>query len=165
VLNDRNVAMIAVHTAVEARATPGLRAAAWTFSYLQAIAVGSGLIVIAGMLLYLQARQRAGVLSFALARRMGLQSRAFRMSVGVEVGVMLLTSLAIGTVLSLIAVMLVYKRFDILPSLPPDPLFRAPVITIALAAASLIAAAAVAGRGTERRARGANVAETLRLAE
>ena len=165
VLNDRNVAMIAVHTAEEARATPGLRAAAWTFSYLQAIAVGGGLIVIAGILLYLQARQRAGVLSFALARRMGLQSRAFRMSVGVEVGVMLLTSLAIGTVLSLIAVMLVYKRFDILPSLPPDPLFRAPVITIALAAAGLIAAAAVAGRVTERRARGANVAENLRLAE
>ncbi|MDQ4028934.1 MAG: hypothetical protein M3214_12940 [Actinomycetota bacterium] len=165
VLNDRNVAMIAVHTADEARATPGLRAAAWTFSYLQAIAVGGGLIVIAGVLLYLQARQRAGVLSFALARRMGLRSRAFRMSVAVEVGVMLLTSLAIGTGLSLIAVMLVYKRFDILPSLPPDPLFRAPVITLGLAAAGLMAAAAVAGQVTERRARGADVAENLRLAE
>jgi putative ABC transport system permease protein len=164
-LNDRNVAMIAVHTAEEARATPGLRAAAWTFSYLQAVAVGGGLIVIAGMLLYLQARQRAGILSFALARRMGLRSRAFRVSVAVEVGVMLLASLVIGTGLSLIAVFLVYKRFDILPSLPPDPLFRVPVITFALAAVGLIAAAAVAGRVTERRARSANVAENLRLAE
>jgi hypothetical protein len=121
--------------------------------------------VIAGMLLYLQARQRAGILSFALARRMGLRSRAFRVSVALEVGIMLLASLVIGTVLSLIAVMLVYKRFDILPSLPPDPLFRVPVITFALAAAGLLVAAGVAGRVTERRARSANVAENLRLAE
>jgi putative ABC transport system permease protein len=165
VLNDRNVAMIAVHTAEEARATPGLRAAAWTFSYLQAVAVGGGLIVIAGMLLYLQARQRAGILSFALARRMGLRSRAFRVSIAVEVGVMLLASLLIGTVLSLLAVILVYKRFDILPSLPPGPLFRVPVVTFALATVGLIAAAAVAGRVTEWRARTADVAENLRLAE
>jgi putative ABC transport system permease protein len=161
-LGDRNVGMTFVQTAVQARTTPGLLVAGWTLGFLQAVGAGAGLIAVAGVALYLQARARAGVISWALTRRMGLRPWSFRASIAMEVGAMLLISLTIGSVLALVAAGLVYRRFDVLPALPPDPVFAAPVATVAATLAALVVAAAAAGLRTHRFARRSNVAEALR---
>jgi putative ABC transport system permease protein len=161
-LEARNIGMTFTQTAEEARTTPGLLAAGWTLGFLQAVGAGAGLISIAGVALYLQTRARSGVISWALTRRMGLRAWSFRASIALEVGAMLLLSLAMGTALALIAAGLVYRRFDLLPTLPPDPVFAAPIATVAAALAALIVAAGAAGLRTHRFARRSNVAETLR---
>lgn len=161
-LEARNIGMTFTQTAEDARTTPGLLAAGWTLGFLQAVGAGAGLISIAGVALYLQTRARSGVISWALTRRMGLRAWSFRASIALEVGAMLLLSLAMGTALALIAAGLVYRRFDLLPTLPPDPVFAAPIATVAAALAALIVAAGAAGLRTHRFARRSNVAETLR---
>jgi putative ABC transport system permease protein len=161
-LDKRDVGVTLVHTAEEARTTPSLLAAGWTLGFLQAVGAGAGLIAIAGVVMYLQARARAGVISWALSRRMGLKPWSFRASIALEVAAMLLISLAMGTALALVAAVLVYRRFDFLPSLPPEPVFAAPVATVAVALGALLLAAAIAGLRTHRFARRSNVAETLR---
>jgi putative ABC transport system permease protein len=161
-LKDRDVGVTLSHTAADARSTPGLLAAGWILGYLQAVGAGAGLIAVAGIALYLQARARAGLISWALTRRMGLNPWSFRASIAFEVGAMLLIALAMGTGLALISAGLVYRRFDLLPSLPPAPVFAAPVATVAVALAALVVASAAAGLRTHRFARRSNVAETLR---
>jgi putative ABC transport system permease protein len=161
-LKDRDVGVTLSHTAADARSTPGLLAAGWILGYLQAVGAGAGLIAVAGIALYLQARASAGLISWALTRRMGLNPWSFRASIAFEVGAMLLIALAMGTGLALISAGLVYRRFDLLPSLPPAPVFAAPVATVAVALAALVVASAAAGLRTHRFARRSNVAETLR---
>ena len=161
-LEARDIGVTLSRTAEDARTTPGLLAAGWILGFLQAVGAGAGLIAVAGVALYLQARARAGVISWALTRRMGLRPWSFRASIALEVAAMLVISLAMGTGLALIAAGLVYKRFDVLPTLPPGPVFAAPVATVALALAALLVAAALAGLRTQRFARRSNVAETLR---
>jgi putative ABC transport system permease protein len=164
VLAQRDVALTFTNSAEQARTTPALLASSWTFSFLLAIGVGAGLVVLSGLLLYLQARQRAGVVSFALAGRMGLGEGTYRRSVIIELLVMLAGALATGVVLALGAISLVYRDFDVLPELPPEPLFRLPVVLLGATAALLIVAAVIGGWRTHRTARKANVAEVLRLA-
>jgi putative ABC transport system permease protein len=164
VLRRENIAVSLVNTAEEARTTPALLAASWTFAFLQAIGIGSGLVVLSGLMLYMQARQRAGVISFALARRMGMPASTYRISVMLELAVMLLTALIIGIVLSLIAVVLIYRSFDILPALPPEPLLRLPVFLLSATAIALLLVAILGSVRMQRIAQRANVAEVLRLA-
>lgn len=163
-LRQRDVAVSFVFTAEEARTTPALLAASWTFAFLQAIGIGSGLVVLSGMLLYMQARQRAGVISFALARRMGMPEPTYRVSIMLELAVILLVALLIGITLSLVAVALIYRSFDILPQLPPEPLLRLPVALIGMTALALALVAVIGSIRMHRTARRANVAEVLRLA-
>lgn len=163
-LERRDIPVSVVLTAEEARTTPALLAASWTFAFLQAIGIGSGLVVLSGLLLYMQARQRAGVISFALARRMGMAALTYRISVMLELAVMLLTALLIGITLSLIAVVLIYRSFDILPQLPPEPLLRLPLLLIGGTALALLLIAVAGSLRMQRLAQRANVAEVLRLA-
>jgi hypothetical protein len=78
---------------------------------------------------------------------------------------MLLAAFVTGVILALAAVSLVYKRFDVLPTLPPDPLLRVPVVMLAAALIVLLGAAVIGGWRSLQTARRAKVAEVLRLAE
>jgi uncharacterized membrane protein YqjE len=95
---------------------------------------------------------------------MGLGGGTYRRSVIIELLVMLAGALATGVALALAAISLVYRDFDVLPELPPEPLFRLPVVLLGATAALLIVAAVIGGWRTHRTARKANVAEVLRLA-
>jgi putative ABC transport system permease protein len=163
-LRIKDVGVSFVQTADEARTTPALLAASWTFAFLQAIGIGSGLVVLSGLMLYMQARQRAGVISFALARRMGMRAPTYRSSVMLELAAMLLVALVVGIALSLIAVALIYRSFDILPQLPPEPLLRLPALLLVGTAVALLLVAVLGSVRMQRVAQRANVAEVLRLA-
>jgi uncharacterized membrane protein SpoIIM required for sporulation len=88
----------------------------------------------------------------------------YRSSVMLELAAMLLVALVVGIALSLIAVALIYRSFDILPQLPPEPLLRLPALLIVGTAAALLLVAVLGSVRMQRVAQRANVAEVLRLA-
>jgi putative ABC transport system permease protein len=140
-------------------------ATAWTFGFLQALGVLTGLITAGGLLLYLETRQRSRRAAYALSRRMGLSRATHLGSLLAEVGGTLLGGLAIGVGLSFVAARLVYLRLDALPTVPPVPLLRAPVLALAGTAMAVLAVTWLAAWMAQRSADRTNLAEVLRLAE
>jgi putative ABC transport system permease protein len=164
-LADSGVDTQAAVTAEDAGDTSALLSISWTFTLLELLGIFAGLLAVAGMLLYLAARQRARLVSYALAKRMGLQIREHRFAVVLELLGMLVSALAIGSGLGAVAVRLVYARLDLLPQVPPAPLLRVPSIELALTAATFLLAAWVGAWWVQRGAEGANVGEVMRLAD
>jgi hypothetical protein len=73
--------------------------------------------------------------------------------------------LAIGVGLSYVAARLVYLRLDALPTVPPVPLLRTPVLALAGTAVAVLAVTWLAAWMARRSADRTNLAEVLRLAE
>jgi putative ABC transport system permease protein len=153
-----------VLTVAEVRDTPRFTALSWIFRFLQALGVVVGVVALVSLLLYLQARQRAREVSYALARRMGLSPRAHRWSVTVEVTAMLASAFALGGGLAALAVFLIHRKVEFMPGLPPSPLFRLPPALYGAVAAVMLVAAWAGAHLVQRRADRVNVAEVMRLA-
>jgi putative ABC transport system permease protein len=145
--------------------TPGYRALAWSFVFMELIGLMTAVVALIGLLLYLQARLRSRELSYALMRRMGLSASAHRVSVGIEIAGLLAAAYVIGTLLAIATALLVYRRLDPLPDLTPGPSLRAPGALFAGIAVA-IAACSVAGAWfVQRRAERADVGAVLRFAD
>lgn len=153
-----------VLTVAEVRDTPRFTALSWIFRFLQALGIVVGGVALVSLLLYLQARQGAREVSYALARRMGLSPRAHRWSVTMEVAAMLGSAFALGGGLAALAVLLIHRKVEFMPGLPPPPLFRLPPALYGLVAAIMVVAAWAGAHIVQRRADRANVAEVMRLA-
>jgi len=151
-------------TTGEVKETPQFLSLSWTFGFLQALGILTGLVALGGAVMYLEARQRSREVSYALSRRMGLGRGAHRRSIGLELGSILVVSLVIGGALSWIAARLVYKKLDPIPSIPPAPLFRLPLVLLAASFAVVVLASWVGARWVQRAADRAKVAEVMRLA-
>lgn len=151
-------------TAAHIRRTPAFLALSWTFGLLQAFGILAGLITLLGVLLYLQARQQAREVSYALARRMGLQRGTHRLSVLVELLAMLLTAFVLGALFSTVAAALVHTRLDPIPALPPGPMLAVPQLLFGATALGIILVCALGASLVQRRADNARVAEVMRLA-
>jgi putative ABC transport system permease protein len=152
-------------TAEQVRENPHIRSVSETFSYLKALGLAAALLAVAGAVLYLQARRRNRVISYALARRMGLSAGRHQFALSLELGTMLVASFVIGAVLALVAARLVIVELDAPAELPGGPLFRTPWVLIGGALAGLIAASALGALIADRRAAHANVAEVIRAGE
>jgi hypothetical protein len=152
-------------TAEQVRENPHIRSVSETFSYLKALGLAAGLLAVAGAVLYLQARQRNRVISYALARRMGLSVGRHQFALALELGTMLVASFVMGAVLALVAARLVIVELDAPAELPGGPLFRTPWVLIGGALAGLITASALGALLADRRAAHANVAEVIRAGE
>jgi putative ABC transport system permease protein len=152
-------------TAEEVRDKPSITAVTRTFGFLKSLGFGAGLLAVVGLVLYLQARQRSRIVSYALSRRMGLANGRHRLSLALELGTMLLAALAIGAVLAIAAAQLVLGDVDPLENIPPAPLFSAPVALIFAAGAALVGIALLGGLLANRSAERANFAEMMRLAD
>jgi putative ABC transport system permease protein len=152
-------------TAGEALAAPGFRSVSWAFGFLQALGVLTALITVGGVLLYLAARQRSRDIAVAVTRRMGLSRRSHRLSVLAELGTMLVLGLVIGSALAFIAARLVYGRLDALPSVPPAPVLRVPLVRAGWVALAAIAVAWLGATGVQWAADRADVSDVMRNAE
>jgi putative ABC transport system permease protein len=144
--------------------TPAFQVVTWTLDMLEMFSVAVGLVTVAALLLYVQTRQREQVVAYALLVRMGLTSKAHRLSAGLELAGMLLLALVIGGLLAVVAAALVLDQFDLAPRLQPGPVLRLP---LPLLWQVLLGAMAVAFAGAalaQWRAGRANVAEVMRLA-
>lgn len=146
------------------QATSDFQAVSWALAFLQALGIMTGAIAIGGVLLYLEARQRAREISYALSRRMGLTRRAHAVSVTLELGGMLLIAWLLGVVLAGIAARILYLKLDPLPDFPPPALYRIPLAPIGLIALALLVVAAAGAWRVQRAADRARVAEVMRLA-
>ena len=151
--------------ASEVKDIPSFSGVINTFSVLNILALGAGALVVVVMVMYLQARQRAQVVAYALSRRMGLRDRSYRRSLVLELGGMLGTSFLVGVALSLVASLFIVPVLDPLSTIPPEPLFTFPAVVILAAAVALVGASWLGGWLTNRQARRSNLAEVMRLAE
>lgn len=165
------VALRAGGVSVSSSRTPGdvlsatdLVTVTWALNFLEALALLAGVIVAAGLLLYLAARQRGRVVSYVLGRRLGMARRTHLASLLLEVA----TALGLGWLLGLAgaagAVWLVEPIFDVDPQYPPATSVSYPVATVIGAAAVLAAVAAACALSTQFAADRTRPAEITRLA-
>ncbi len=138
-------------------------ASSWTFGYLTALAGLVGLVAVAGLLLYLESRQRSRVASYAMGRRMGLSRAVHLRSLLAELGMLLVAAAAVGGVLAWTAVLLVYRSLDVDTARPPPPLLTAPTAAIGGGAVAAVAVTMLAALYAQRSADRTDAAEVLRL--
>jgi putative ABC transport system permease protein len=163
-LRRAGVAPETVTTADEVMRSPAFLAVSWTFRLLEALGGLAGVVALAGLVLYAQARQRGRVVAYALTRRMGLSRAAHRRSVLWELAGMLLFALALGAGLAVVAAGVVYRSLDPMPQLPPAPGLALPGALLGATLLGVLLAAAAGAFLVQRAADRAKVAEVMRLA-
>jgi len=137
-------------------------AVGWSFAFLQALGVLIGLIAVAGMLLYLETRQRSRLAGYVLARRMGMARRSHGLSVLVELTSTLLVGAVVGGVLGVVAAALVHSDLNPLPDLPPGSVLTIPVLVVLVALAAAVMTAAGGSWWAQRAADRSSPALVLR---
>jgi putative ABC transport system permease protein len=164
-LRRAGVAPETVTTAAEVMRTPAFLAVSWTFRLLEALGGLAGVVALASLVLYAQARQRGRVVAYALTRRMGLSRAAHRRSVLCELAGMLLFALALGAGLAVVAAAVVHRSLDPMPQLPPAPGLALPGALLGATLVGVLLAAAAGAYLVQRAADRAKVAEVMRLAD
>jgi predicted lysophospholipase L1 biosynthesis ABC-type transport system permease subunit len=154
-----------VTTAEEMSDTPGVVAFTRAFALLEALGLAAGLLVLVVVVLYLQARQRARIVSHRLSLRMGLTERSHVVALWLEIAIMLFVSALLAAGLALLAARVVLTQVEPLASLTPVPLFEPPVALIAATLFGSLAVAALAALLLDRSSRRARIAEVLRRAD
>jgi putative ABC transport system permease protein len=163
VLHANDVLFFSTNSVEEALASPSLQSLLWSLGLLQTLGIAAGIISVAGLVLYLQARERAATVVRALTRRMRFSSRAYRATLIMEVGGLLGTAFVLGAGLGLGAAILLLDRFDLSPDLPPSQLLKTPLVILAITAVLIAGTAGVSAWLMQRRADRANVAELMRV--
>jgi putative ABC transport system permease protein len=127
---------------------------AWTFDFMQAIALAAGLLVLGGLAAYLDARRRNRLLGYAFARRMGLTPAQHRRALLAELVASVVVGCWLGLGIALAGAWLAHGRLDPVPGFRPGPVLRpASAVVLALAVTAgvvAVVAAAVVQRRTDR---------------
>jgi putative ABC transport system permease protein len=152
-------------TAAEVKDIPYISAALDTFVVVNVLGLVAAALVFVGMLLYLNARQRSQVVSYALSSRMGMTDAEHRRALVLELTAMLLWGFAVGAVLALIAAMYTVPLLDPIPTVPPEPIRVLPIAVTAATAVALGALAWVGASVTAARSRRVDLGEVMRVAE
>jgi putative ABC transport system permease protein len=152
-------------TAEEVKDVPEIAAVIDTFLVMNALALVAALLVFAGLLMYLQARQRSQVVSYGLSLRMGMSHAAHRWSLVAELGSILLFAFGIGLLLALAAAGVLVAQLDPLPFIPPRPLFISPDALIAVTFVAVVAASWLGGWVTNRVVGAADLGAVMRVAD
>ncbi len=154
-----------VRTAEEIADIPHVAAAIDTFIVVNALGAIAAALAFVGMLMYLQARQRSQVVSYALSTRMGMRHGQHRRALTIELGVMLALAFVVAAALSFAAARVTVPRLDPITAIPPPPLFVLPIALIFAAAAAIAALVWIGAAVTNRRARRVDLGEVMRVAE
>jgi putative ABC transport system permease protein len=142
--------------------TPGLQPLLSVLGLLGAIGGASAAIAVAGLLLHLQARNRAAVLSSALTRRMGLPRAAELVAWSLEIAGAAVAAFVLAVAAGVPVAQMMNRRLDLRPTLVPDPVLVPPYPVIVVTGAILVAVVAVAAWMVQRGVDRANIAEVLR---
>jgi putative ABC transport system permease protein len=137
-------------------------AVTYTFDYLAALSLLTGLITTVGLLLYLESRAPAHRRGYALLRRMRLRARSHRLALAVELTSPLLAGLIGGVALAAGIVTALESEFEINPGLPPGTVVAVPYVAVAVTAAAVAVIALLAVVYAQRRVGRATPAEVLR---
>jgi ABC-type antimicrobial peptide transport system permease subunit len=152
-------------TAEEVKDVPFIKAAIDTFSMLNVLGLAAASLVIGVLVVYLQARQRARTVSNVLSLRMGMRQRQAMGALVLELAAMLLGAFALGAALGLLGGGLVAPLLDPLQTIPPAPLFDAPIAVVGWTIVGLAVVAIAGGWLVHRRAAAVDLGEVLRVAE
>ena len=144
---------------------PFIKAAIETFSMLNVLGLAAAVLVIGVLVVYLQARQRARTVSNVLSMRMGMRDRQASAALMLELAAMLLAAFVLGAALGLVAGRLVSPLLDPLQTIPPAPLFDAPLAVVGWTLVGLAVVAVAGGWLVHRRAAAVDLGEVLRVAE
>ena len=151
-------------TASEVQDIPSIAAVINTFLALNAVGLAAAVLVIGGLLMYLQSRQRSQLVAHGLSLRMGMTERTHRNSLVIELLSMLLAAFAIGGAVALAIGLLTVPLLDPLATIPPAPLFVLPTTAIVASVASLALIAWLGAWITNLRARRTPMGEVMRVA-
>ena len=149
----------------EVKDIPHIAAVIDTFLVLNALGLVAALLVLASIVMYLQARQRSQVLAYGLSIRMGMDARGHRRAVASELVAMLGVAALVGVGLAVVAIRLVVPLLDPLEVIPPDPIPVLPLLTIVLLPLALALVVLGGAWLTERRARSVDLGQVMRLAD
>jgi putative ABC transport system permease protein len=164
-VSDLTAQPLGVLTADEVKDVPFVKAAIDTFAVLNVLGLAAALLVIGVLVVYLQARQRARIVSNVLSLRMGMRARQAGIALVGELAALLVAAFVLGAALGLVAGGLVAPLLDPLQTIPPAPLFAAPAGAIAWTVVGLAIVAVVGGWLVHRRASAVDLGEVLRVAE
>jgi hypothetical protein len=117
--------------------SPDVRETIRAYTFLRAIAAAAAVLALVALLLYLQTRQRAQVVGFALGRRMGLRAVDELQALAIEVASMLLFAVVVGAIVAVAASGPLVHRVDPLPQLPTAPSLIVPWLAIGVTFAAL----------------------------
>lgn len=137
----------------------------WTFDFLEIYSALASLIAIGAVLLYVDTRQRARNLSYALARRMGLSRKEHMVAGLIEIGSLTFLGIITGLLAGRIPSRQLYRILDAVPETPPAPRWvgAADLVLITLAIGLIVSLAATVL--AQRTADGADTSELLRHGE
>jgi hypothetical protein len=154
-----------VMTAEEIEDIPYVAAVIHTFVVLNSLSLAAAILVVAALLMYLEARQRSQLVAYGLSSRMGMTSAAQARALTLEIGAMLLGALVLAAIAAPAAAAMVGPFLDPLRAIPPGPLFSPPVAQTGAVLVAVLLVAWLGGRLTERRARRVPLGEVMRVAD
>jgi putative ABC transport system permease protein len=134
----------------------------YTFQYLIALSIFTGLIAVVGLLLFLESRTAAHRRAYVLLRRLGLRAGAHRRALIMELGAPVLVGLVGGLALAGGLAYGLGDSFEIDTDSPPGTLLALPVVMIAVICATAVGITLGAASLAHQRIRRARPSEVLR---
>jgi putative ABC transport system permease protein len=134
----------------------------FTFTYLAALSLLTGLVSLVGLLLYLESRTPTMRRGYVLLRRMGLRTGAHRHALFRELGVPLALGLIGGLAMVAGLTAAVRSQLELEPNIPPGPLLDLPLAEVAGTAAAVFVVAILATLFAQARTGRAKPSEVLR---
>jgi putative ABC transport system permease protein len=108
----------------------------YSFSYLTALSLLTGVVTVVGLLLYLEAQAPVHRRAYVLLRRMGLRARSHRRALAGEIGYPMVAGLLFGVAVAGALTWVLRSDIEMNPDVPPATIVAwpfAPVVLIALA--------------------------------
>lgn len=134
----------------------------YTFDYLTALSLLTGIVTVVGLLLYLEARTPGHRRAYVMLRRMGLPNRTHRFALLVELAVPLVAGLVGGLGLAYGLARALSANFDVDVSVPPDTLLTFPSTAVTAISLAVGVVALVSAAYAQSRIARANPSEVLR---
>lgn len=154
-----------VTTAEAVQDIPQVAAVIDTFVALNVLGLAAAGLTFVGILMYLQARQRSQVVSYALSTRMGMSHGQHRRALVIELGLMLALAFAVGAALAIVAARFTVPKLDPLGTIPPEPMLVLPMVLFGVSAIAGAVLTWVGAAATNRAARAVDLGEVMRVAE
>jgi putative ABC transport system permease protein len=152
-------------TAEQVKDVPFIAAAIDTFAMLNVLGLAAAVLVMGVLVVYLQARQRARSVSNVLSMRMGMGGGQARAALILELMAMLFAAFVLGASMGMVAGGLIAPLLDPLQTIPPAPLFDAPIGVGLWTLLGVLVVSVAGGWFVHRRAAAVDLGEVLRVAE
>lgn len=150
-------------TADEVKDIPYIAAVIDMFGILNAVGLGAAILVVAALLMYLQARGRSQLIAYGLSLRMGMGHGAHRRSLLLETASLLSAASLVGVAVGLGVAYLLAPLLDPLGTVPPEPFILPPSTALVIAVVGIAVSSWAASWLTAVRARRAMLGEVLRV--